>query len=65
MPFKSSLAATTVLGVALVLSGCGSDVTMYQPGEYQGKQDASASQEAAERREGDLRNRAESGFADR
>lgn len=65
MPLKRSLAvAAAVLGLAL-LGGCGSDVTMYEPGVYKGKQDASASEEAAEQRAGDLRDRAMTGFADR
>lgn len=67
MPFiRSSLAAAAVVGISLTISGCGgSDVTMYEPGVYQGKQDATASQEAAEARAEDLRNRAQTGFADR
>lgn len=66
MPFNRSLttAAATVMGIAL-LSGCGSDVTMHEPGVYKGGRDVTASVEAAEQREDDLRDRALTGFADR
>ncbi|MCK8514803.1 hypothetical protein M0534_00455 [Methylonatrum kenyense] len=48
------------------LAACGSEqTTMYEPGVYKGKEDAAASEEAAERRSGALRSRAERGFADR
>lgn len=65
MPNKPSLVLCVFLGAGLV-AGCGSDrVTMYEPGVYKGKQDAAASEEAAERRAGDLRSRAERGLTDR
>lgn len=61
-PFQ--LLALMVLSV--MITACGSDsVTMYEPGVYKGKQDAAASEEAAENRSGELRSRAERGFADR
>ncbi len=53
-----------VLG-AVLLAGCGDDVTMYEPGVYKGKQDEAATEEAAERRADALRDRAQTGFADR
>lgn len=63
---KPALVLAGLLGLVL-LSGCGSEdgVTMYEPGVYKGKQDASATEEAAERRSGELRNRAGSAFEDR
>lgn len=66
MRYKTGPVLAGMLSLGL-LAGCGSDnqVTRYEPGVYKGKQDAAASEEAAERRADPLRDRAQSGFADR
>jgi PBP1b-binding outer membrane lipoprotein LpoB len=64
MTVKTSMVATLLAGFVL-LAGCSSDVTMYKPGVYKGKQDETASRQAAENRSDDLRSRATRGFADR
>lgn len=50
--------------VMVVVAGC-SDVTMYEPGVYKGSGDDTASEEAAERRAGSLRDRAQTAHTDR
>ncbi len=63
MPKKLTLSAVAALSLAL-LAGCG-DVTLYEPGVYKGAGDETASEEAAERRSGDLRDRAQRAHTDR
>lgn len=65
MPYKAILAVLLV-GSLFLLSACDtSDVTMYEPGVYKGKQDEMATEEAAERRQDQLRDRAMTGMTDR
>ena len=63
MPKKLTLSAVAALSLAL-LAGC-SDVTLYEPGVYKGSGDDTASEEAAERRAGSLRDRAQQAHTDR
>ena len=59
-------ALTVVLGASLiVLVGCSDGVTIYEAGVYKGQEDPAASEEAAERRAGPLRERAQQAHTDR
>lgn len=64
MPYKAMLVALALASLSL-LSACGSEVTMHEPGVYKGKVDESATQEAAQRREEPLRERALTAMTDR
>lgn len=64
MPYRAMLVALAVTGVAL-LSACESEVSFHEPGVYKGKHDETATQEAAERRQDQLRERAQTGMTDR
>lgn len=64
MPYKTLLAVLMIVSAAL-LSACDSDMTVYEPGVYKGNQDEMATQEAAQRRAGPLRERALVGMTDR
>ncbi|MDN3519251.1 hypothetical protein QWY84_16675 [Aquisalimonas lutea] len=63
MPKRTTLCAVAVVTLML-LAGC-SDVTMYEPGVYKGSGDDTASEEAAEARADDLRERARTAHTDR
>ena len=62
-PKKMTLSAIAALSLTLLV-GC-SDVTLYEPGVYKGSGDETASEEAAERRSGSLRDRAQTAHTDR
>ena len=64
MPYKTMLIALAVTSLTL-LSACDQEVVFHEPGVYKGKPDETASQEAAQRRESQLRDRAMTGMTDR
>lgn len=64
MPKKLALAFLAAGSLSLLVA-CGSDVTIYEAGVYKGKHDETATEEAAQRRSGDLRDRAQTGMTDR
>lgn len=64
MPYKTMLAALAVASLSL-LTACQQEVVFHEPGVYKGKKDDTATQEAAQRRQDALRERAMSGMTDR
>ncbi len=64
MPYKTMLLALAIAGAPL-LTACDSEVVLYEPGVYKGKPDETATREAAERRQEQLRERAMTGMTDR
>ncbi len=64
MPNKAMLALAAAASLSL-LTACGSDVTIYEAGVYKGKHDETATEEAAQRRQDQLRDRAMTGMTDR
>jgi len=63
MPYKAKLVALAIAG--LFLTACDSGVTVHEPGVYKGKQDETATKEAADRRAEPLRQRALTAMTDR
>ncbi|MCC5857733.1 MAG: hypothetical protein JJT90_06240 [Ectothiorhodospiraceae bacterium] len=64
MPTKAMLALVATMSLFLLIA-CGSDVTIYEAGVYKGKHDETATEEAAQRRQDQLRDRAMTGMTDR
>lgn len=64
MPYKAMLVALASASL-LLLSACESEVSFHEPGVYKGKQDETASEEAAQRRQDELRERARAAMTDR
>lgn len=63
MPYKVILLALAV--AAMSLTACDSGVTVHEPGVYKGKQDPTATKEAADSRAEPLRKRALAAMTDR
>lgn len=63
MPYKAKLVALAIAG--LFLTACDTGVTVHEPGVYKGKQDETATKEAADRRAEPLRQRALAAMTDR
>lgn len=64
MPYKAMLVALASASL-LLLSACESEVSFHEPGVYKGKPDETATEEAAQRRQEQLRERAMTGMTDR
>lgn len=64
LPYKAMLVVLAMAGLS-VLSACESEVVFHEPGVYKGKPDETATEEAAQRRQEQLRERAMSGMTDR
>ncbi|MFN3984614.1 MAG: hypothetical protein ACK4KV_03950 [Rhodocyclaceae bacterium] len=64
MPHKAMLVVLALASLTL-LSACDQEVVFHEPGVYKGKHDETATKEAAERRQDQLRDRALTGMTDR
>lgn len=65
MKIKSSVVFALAIALAVLVSGCDTDVTAHEPGVYKGQVDPEASVEAAARRADALQDRAKAVFTDR
>lgn len=64
MPYKAMLVVLAVASLSL-LTACDQEVVFHEPGVYKGKHDETATPEAAQRRQDQLRDRAMIGMTDR
>jgi hypothetical protein len=65
MKIKSALIIAFAIALAVLVSGCDSDVVSHEPGVYKGQRDPEAGQAAADRRAKTLQDRAKDVFTDR